>query len=529
MRAAQRVDRAIQAARAGARGGDRVGRYAQMLGEQALARARDRLAHARLAVGGEHDVALGVEHHRAVVQVRAADHEIVVVDAHQLAVHVHAQLAEAVDVRTQQPVAAVAVGVDERTMQPRAQHAHRRFLQPAALLARRDHDDVGRIVGREPRGERLAHDGRGEVLVLDVQVAARGRDRIRGQRTDVADFVAAAMARRRECDREGHVAHVHRRAGRPRIVVRRAPPVRADRDALAAGARPALARERADRGRRVAVEHRLHVVKRRVARAVRIDAARLVGRMPRRVPARARQIEAADERDAIVDHDELLVMRRAARVRAVEPEHDAVPRAPSGAVHGRPFALERVDHREIPCQHIDPQPSACVRERVQERRERLRPAVVRAVRHEPQPAVDVPADDEDRVARAPQRRAQRREIRVAVDERREALRVQQRVAVAAGFEQSAMRARFGGAVCPRVGRRRRGRRHVAGRPAERKRAAPRAGAGGAVPARQSRPSRCSSASQRARSACIGGPSASVAIRSPNRGANRLASPPAEAA
>ena len=73
----------------------------------------------------------------------------------------------------------------------------------------------------------------------------------------------------------------------------------------------------------------------------------------------------------------------------------------------RPVALQRVDHREIPREHIDAQVVPPGGQRVQERRERVGERVVGAARREPHPAVDVPADDEHRMACA-QRGAQRR-------------------------------------------------------------------------------------------------------------------------
>ncbi len=275
-------------------------------------------------------------------------------------------------------------------------------------------------------------------------------------------------------------------------------PLRADRDRAPARLQPARSRLLADSGGGVAVEHRVHVVERPVRHAVLVAAARIVGRMRGRVPAGARQVEPADEREPVVDHDELLVMRRAARMRIVEPEPDAAMRAPAGPIHGRPVALQRVDHREVPREHVDAQIVAGGRERVQEGRERVGQRVVGAAGREPHPAVHVPADDEHRVARAQQRGAQRREVRIAVDQHREAVRAADRVAVAPAFEQ---------AVPRRAGRRRGVEPAVvgAGRAIRHDHRAP-----------TSRPPsiRCSSASQRARSACSSGECASSRTRSP---------------
>ncbi len=268
------------------------------------------------------------------------------------------------------------------------------------------------------------------------------------------------------------------------------------------------ARILADRGGRVAVEHRLHVVKRAVRHPACIATARVVGRVRGRIPAFARQVEPADEREPVVDHDELLVMRRAARMRVVEPEADAAVRTPRGAIDGGPVALQRVDHREVPREHVDAQVVPRGRERAQECGERVGQAVAGVGGRQMHLAVDVPADDEDGVARSPQRGAQRREICVAVHQHREAVRIADRVAVATAFEQPVscrlVRVRGGGNRVVGACRRECGARHAV-------RHDHRASTSGS-------PSmRCSSASQRARSASSAGESASIRMRSPLSG------------
>ena len=157
--------------------------------------------------------------------------------------------------------------------------------------------------------------------------------------------------------------------------------------------------------------------------------------MLRRIPAGMREIEAADERDGIVDDDDLLVVRRADRMLAVEPELEPAVRLPVELEHGQPLALERIHHREIPRQRVRAQTAARCRHCVQEVAERLRKAVVRAFGDEPQPAVDVPADDEDRMARGGDRPAHRAEIRIGVDQHGQPMRTLDAPAVAPGDEQ----------------------------------------------------------------------------------------------
>src|SRR6266511_1296887 len=85
-------------------------------------------------------------------------------------------------------------------------------------------------------------------------------------------------------------------------------------------------------------------------------------------------------------------MRRADRMPAVETECEPAVRRRLQLENRQPFALERVEHREIPRQRVRAQLPARRDDRVEEFTERLRKAVVRAFGHEAQPAVDVPAD-----------------------------------------------------------------------------------------------------------------------------------------
>ena len=84
-----------------------------------------------------------------------------------------------------------------------------------------------------------------------------------------------------------------------------------------------------ERRGRLAVDHRLHVVERRIGRAGEIDAARIVEPMLARVPAPGGQIEPARERDRVVDHDDLLVLRGAERKVVVEAEADSAVAFPN--------------------------------------------------------------------------------------------------------------------------------------------------------------------------------------------------------
>src|SRR5690349_23776490 len=135
------------------------------------------------------------------------------------------------------------------------------------------------------------------------------------QRANLADSRATCErrlgARDRDVDIRGRCFH----ARRPRVDVYGA---RGRRKPLAGRTKPALACEVAKGARAVARDGNPDIVERRIARAAVIDAAWIVPRMIARVEPAPRQVVSADERDGIIDDDDLLMMRCADRLLVVE-------------------------------------------------------------------------------------------------------------------------------------------------------------------------------------------------------------------
>src|SRR5690606_19665859 len=126
-----------------------------------------------------------------------------------------------------------------------------------------------------------------------------------------------------------------------------------------------------------------------------IAAARIASAVLARVPAAGAQVDPAAEGDPVVDHDQLLVVRAAERVLAVEPELDAPVRAEPEAHGGQERALERVEQREVPLEQVRAQAAPAPHELVEELGERafVAAALAAAQAHA---AVQVPAEDQDR-------------------------------------------------------------------------------------------------------------------------------------
>jgi hypothetical protein len=222
-------------------------RHPEVLGEQAIAQPADRGLQARIAARFDRDVAFGVEPHRAIAEIRRSDGEELVVDDEHLAVHVEAALAaQARHLGAVGAETPMRVGGGEPAMQARAQHAHRRLLEPSRLGTRRHEHYVGALRFAQARRQHVAHRVGAEVLVFHERVPARRAERIEVQLTQLGDPARAVVRRFGARDRDVDVGHFGRAACRPRIVVA----TLGERwCVLAAGAPPPVAAQLAQRTR----------------------------------------------------------------------------------------------------------------------------------------------------------------------------------------------------------------------------------------------------------------------------------------
>src|SRR6516164_6250929 len=89
--------------------------------------------------------------------------------------------------------------------------------------------------------------------------------------------------------------------------------------------------------------------------AIRVDTPDIVGSMLGCIPSSSGEIEAADEGQGVVDHDDFWMMRCANRVVAVHVKMKPWVSRPSGTEERQHLAIEGEDHREIPNQDMDVQ------------------------------------------------------------------------------------------------------------------------------------------------------------------------------
>ncbi len=188
---------------------------------------------------------------------------------------------------------------------------------------------------------------------------------------------------------------------------------------LAGGTVPARPRQFAERGGGVAIDHHLNVVERLVGLVTRIDA-EIVCRIVRRgIPATDRNVEAAAEGETVVDDDDFLVMGSAEWNFIIEAEIDVARRVPAERHGGQQLALHRVDDRIVPEEELYLEVRVLPRESGNEFAECFGKVIIHLAggTDKARAAVDVPADDQDRMAGILHRRAQGLEIMRSIDDR----------------------------------------------------------------------------------------------------------------
>src|SRR5690606_2303158 len=154
--------------------------------------------------------------------------------------------------------------------------------------------------------------------------------------------------------------------------------------------------------------------------SVRVAAARIVIEMLAAVPSPCRHVDAAAKGDAIVDHDDFLVMRRGKRMGAIQLEGNALVPFPAEDGEKSGAAEQRLDGARIPAQQSDLKVWRAVGEPENEIAEFLRPLA--CVITETDAGIEIPSDQIDAVPRLQHGLARHDEIISRIDNERKALR-----------------------------------------------------------------------------------------------------------
>jgi hypothetical protein len=135
------------------------------------------------------------------------------------------------------------------------------------------------------------------------------------------------------------------------------------------------------------------------------------------IPAVVCHVDAAAEGERIVDHHDLLVMRGPRRVGAVESELEAASAHPIQEVEWRSSARQGAKEPQIPLQHPNAELWPAPTEFRQERPKLLRQARQRVIGIELDASIELPADEQDRMAGAQESAAQMSEVCGSIDDR----------------------------------------------------------------------------------------------------------------
>ena len=171
------------------------------------------------------------------------------------------------------------------------------------MRLRRDEKNLQFRALLETRDERIRHVEAGQELVLDIDPALRTGDGIVEEPFDLSRLAFAVACGERARDADIHIAEMRLDTFDPQVRFRLG-----GVDILAGRIAPAPAREVAQGGGCIAIDHHLNIVERTIGIAVLINAMFIRRIMRRGVPAAHREIKTAAEREAVVDHHDLLVM-----------------------------------------------------------------------------------------------------------------------------------------------------------------------------------------------------------------------------
>ena len=219
---------------------------------------------------------------------------------------------------------------------------------------------------------------------------AGGCNGIRPERFHLADFGLFAVSALCPRDRDIDLGDIRDRL-RPRIRHRLLRPGQL----FARSVSPPLAEELSEYGGRLAVHEHLHVMERRVVFFPGVCSAGVVGKMLRGVPAYVGEVDAAVESDAVVDNNDLLMMRCPGGQVFIQAEMDPLTRFPPEFPCGQRLALEGVEGREVPDEDIDVEVRFYPHGIVQEFSEMDREVGLVVTAEKLELAVDIPAGDVD--------------------------------------------------------------------------------------------------------------------------------------
>jgi hypothetical protein len=271
------------------------------------------------------------------------------------------------------------VGLSNPPHLPIAQRFDGVIFQPAVIVEREDDDDLGAFGFLQTAAQCVGDQRARQVLVLDVEEAARRRYEIE---VESFDFTAR-HERIRTRNHDIYVGHVCADIFWPGVAVRSR--LRAE---VPCRSMPAFANDFSESCGRIAVDHRLHVMGRR------ISAARVLRVVLGGIPAAAGDVHASRECELPVDDDNFLMMAPTRGMDIVGLEMDA--RVFERVLAVRELRVTNVgeEDREVPRQNINVQ-VGIVRHEVQDELSERARGVCGLMLNEMRSRIEVPCEERD--------------------------------------------------------------------------------------------------------------------------------------
>ena len=210
---------------------------------------------------------------------------------------------------------------------------HRLLFQPAIGMARMHDHDFGRVVFPQPLDDRLGNRAGGKILAFGIDEPLRPTDMLQIELFDLVDGVPVAISGAGSRYADLDIFEL----GGERVWPRIARAILDFRQFAATRAGPPIATQIGQRLRNIALHHHGSVVPRGVRLPARGLATRIVLLVVARVPSLVGHVDPTTDRDDIVQHGDLLMVRTADRVCRIELEGDAAMAKPARKVppHGR--------------------------------------------------------------------------------------------------------------------------------------------------------------------------------------------------
>src|SRR5689334_5906546 len=180
------------------------------------------------------------------------------------------------------------------------------LLKPAVAVRMEHQYDLWSFRILQPHGETIGDRAGGQVLRLDVYVAAGSIEAVKKQGLDFIDRPTTIERRGGSRNRDGDIGQVSFPSGRPKMVMTHH---RGKQNRAPGRSLPSVARQHTQRRSHGSAHHQLDIMKRPARAFVLYEQARgMVRKVMSGIPTALSEVQAADKGESIVDDDHFLMV-----------------------------------------------------------------------------------------------------------------------------------------------------------------------------------------------------------------------------